>query len=150
MRKPVLILLSILLCPMILTAQQLPEKQVKEILGRIRSERAVLEYECVTRGPAPLHLQGTLALQGNCYLAKGNGMEIYCDGITRWTVDPEEKEVYIEDAGGIQEILEGDNSLESLSIKNLKYIPQTGGLRDFRFDTSSLDSSWVVTDLREE
>ena len=77
-------------------------------------------------------------------------MEIYCDGQTRWTVDPEEKEVYIEHSGGIREILDGDNSLKSLSLKNIKYIPQTGGLRDFRFDSSSLDSSWVVTDLREE
>ena len=104
----------------------------------------------MTRSPSSLHLSGTLILEGNCYFAKGNGIEIYCDGKTRWTVDPEEKEVYIEEAGGIKEILEGDDSLESLSIKNVKYIPQTGSLRDFRFDTSSLDSSWVVTDLREE
>ena len=146
MRKSALIL-SLLLCPLLMMAQQLPEKQIREILGHLDRERVTLEYECVTGGPAPVHLQGTLVLQGNCYLAKGNGMEIYCDGTSRWTVDPE---VYIEDAGGIKEILESDNSIKSLSIKNIKYIPQTGGLRDFRFDISSLDSSWVVTDLREE
>lgn len=144
------LILALALCPLLLQAQQLPEKQIREILGRLDSDRVSLEYDCETQGASPLHLSGIIILQGNCYFAKGNGMEIYCDGQTRWTVDPEEKEVYIEHSGGIREILDGDNSLKSLSLKNIKYIPQTGGLRDFRFDSSSLDSSWVVTDLREE
>lgn len=148
--KRFIMILALLACSIAQVAGQLPEKQIREILGHLDKERAVLEYECMTLGPTPLHLKGTLTLQGNCYLAEGNGMTICCDGTTRWTVDPEEKEVYIEDAGGIREILEGGHTLESLSIRNVKYIPQTGGLRDFRFDTSSLDSSWVVTDLREE
>lgn len=143
-------ILATIICPLFMHAQKLPEKQIGEILGHLDTNRVSLEYDCVTRSPSSLHLSGTLILEGNCYFAKGNGIEIYCDGKTRWTVDPEEKEVYIEEAGGIKEILEGDDSLESLSIKNIKYIPQTGSLRDFRFDTSSLDSSWVVTDLREE
>lgn len=149
MRKLPLIL-ALALYPLLLPMQQLPEKQIREILGRLDSDRVSLEYDCETQDPSSLHLSGTIILQGNCYFAKGNGMEIYCDGKTRWTVDPEEKEVYIENSGGIREILDGNNSLKRLSLKNIKYIPQTGGLRDFRFDSSSLDSSWVVTDLREE
>lgn len=151
MRKPIVTLLTLTMLSLIaLYAQIMPTRQIEEILAKLDSSRVSLRYDCTLQQPAGLRLNGTLILQGNCYRASGNGMEIYCDGKTRWTVDPEEKEVYIETSGGTKEILNGENTLKSLSINDIKYIPLSNDLRDFRFDTSGLGSDWVVTDLREE
>lgn len=39
---------------------------------------------------------GNAALSGDSYHMNGNGMEIWCDGKTRWTLDTAAKEAYIE------------------------------------------------------
>ena len=75
-------------------------------------------------------------------------MEIYSDGATRWTVDPASKEVYIEPADGLAELVAYRDSLAELKITGLKYLPLLDDLSAFRFDTATLDASWVVTDLR--
>src|SRR5574344_2972154 len=79
--------------------------QIKAIMEKRNTNRVSLDYSCTFTRQAPLKLDGTLLIQGDCYLAKGNGMEIYCNGKTRWTVDPESREVYIENAGGIAELM---------------------------------------------
>ena len=75
-------------------------------------------------------------------------MEIYCDGATRWTVDPQSREVYIETSGGLEELLPYRDSLTELKLSEVKYQPLSEDLSVFVFDVSALDSSWVVTDLR--
>ncbi|MGM9742410.1 MAG: outer membrane lipoprotein carrier protein LolA [Candidatus Cryptobacteroides sp.] len=39
---------------------------------------------------------GTLRLQGSSFLMKGDGLEIWCDGVTRWTLDREAGEMVVE------------------------------------------------------
>ena len=75
-------------------------------------------------------------------------MEIYCDGKTRWTVDPESKEVYIETAEGIEELALWQDNMKELSLTDVRYLPLSDDLSPFTFDTAALDASWVVTDLR--
>ena len=41
---------------------------------------------------------GCVELQGNAYHMNGNGVEIYCDGVTTWLIDEEALEVVIESA----------------------------------------------------
>ena len=69
---------------------------------------------------------------------------------TRWTVDPAEKEVYIERSTGVKEAFAYSDSVKELKISEVQYSSAKGEVKSFRFDTSKLDSSWVVTDLREE
>lgn len=127
----------------------LPEKQIEQVAQRLaEGQRVSLGYNCTVDGYAPVELSGSLLLQGNCYRAEGNGVEIYCDGGTRWTVDREEKEVYIESSDGIREVVQYKESLKTLVLSDLKYLPGSEDLSPFTFDTVSLDSSWVVTDLR--
>ena len=127
----------------------LPDKQIEQVAQRLaEGQRVSLNYSCAVDGYAPVELSGSLLLQGNCYRAEGNGVEIYCDGSTRWTVDREEKEVYIESSDGIREVVQYKESLKTLVLSDLKYLPGSEGLSPFTFDTASLDSSWVVTDLR--
>lgn len=46
-----------------------------------------------------LNGNGTLLLQGEAWHMTGNGVEMWCDGETVWTVDKASKEVVIESAG---------------------------------------------------
>ena len=126
------------------------EKLAREILGKLDSNRVEFTYSCTMNEDVPVRLDGSIIAQGECYLAKGNGLEIYSDGKMRWTVDHQAKEVYIEVAGGIKEILDNSDAVKDLRISNLKYLPFQEETRIFTFDTSKLDASWVVTDLRQE
>ena len=127
----------------------LPEKQIEQVAQRLsEGQRVSLSYSCTVDGYAPVELSGSLLLQGNCYRAEGNGVEIYCDGSTRWTVDRSEKEVYIESSDGIREVMQYKDSLKTLTLSELKYLPGSEDLSPFSFDTTLLDSSWLVTDLR--
>ena len=44
---------------------------------------------------------GSVRFQGNSFIMKGNGLEIYCDGKSRWTIDRSAREAVAEsfDAG---------------------------------------------------
>ena len=143
MKKWLLSLLALL--PLTAAAQQ---HTLEEVAAHLHSDRISLQYACTVAQPAPVKLSGTLLIQGGCYQAKGNGMEIYCDGTTRWSVDPESKEVYIETAEGIEELAAWRDNLEDLALTQVRYLPLSDDLSPFRFDTSALDASWVVTDLR--
>ena len=146
MKRWILPLLALLLP--LTAAAQVTSQQVAEIASHLDSHRISLHYDCTVTQDTPLKLSGTLLIQGDCYLAKGNGMEIYCDGTTRWTVDPESREVYIETAGGLEELVPWQDNLEELSLTQVRYLPLSDDLSAFSFDTASLDASWVVTDLR--
>ena len=143
MKKWFLILLALL--PLTAAAQRYT---LDTVAAHLRTDRISLQYACTIAQPAPVQLSGDLLIQGDCYRAKGNGMEIYCNGTTRWTVDPESKEVYIETAGGIEELVPWQDNLEDLSLTDVRYLPLSDDLSPFTFDTTALDTSWVVTDLR--
>ena len=144
MKKFIHFLLPLLLS--LTAAAQQP--QLSEIAARLQTDRISLRYDCTYTEDTPVKLSGILLIQGDCYRAVGNGMEIYCDGATRWSVDPASKEVYIEPANGLEELLEYRNALTELKITELKYLPLSDDLTPFRFDTAALGSDWVVTDLR--
>ena len=144
MKKFILFLLPLLLS--LTAAAQQP--QLSEIAAHLQTDRISLRYDCTYTEDTPVKLSGILLIQGDCYRAVGNGMEIYCDGATRWSVDPVSKEVYIEPAEGLVELMEYRNTLSALKISDLKYLPLSDDLSPFRFDTAALGSDWVVTDLR--
>ena len=144
MKKFIHFLLPLLLS--LTAAAQQP--QLSEIAARLQTDRISLRYDCTYTEDTPVKLTGILLIQGDCYRAVGNGMETYCDGATRWSVDPASKEVYIEPAEGLSELLEYRNALTELKITELKYLPLSDDLTPFRFDTTALGPDWVVTDLR--
>ncbi len=144
MRKWILPLLGLL---MTLTAAA-QNAQLAEIAAHLETNRISLNYDCTFTQDAPIQLTGVLLIQGTCYQAKGNGMEIYCDGQTRWTVDPKAREVYIEKAEGLEELMVWGDSLSDLKISGIQYLPLSEDLKPFRFETAGLDAEWVVTDLR--
>ena len=40
--------------------------------------------------------QGNVTVEGNAYILQGLGMEVYSDGTTRWTLDPQAREALVE------------------------------------------------------
>ncbi|MBQ9660267.1 MAG: hypothetical protein IJV37_03245 [Bacteroidales bacterium] len=145
MKKLILILACALLSGLAVRAQQ---PQLSGLAAHLQTDRISLRYSCVLTQDTPVHLSGDLLVQGECYRARGNGMEIYCDGKTRWTVDPAAREVYIETAAGLEELLAWRDSLSELTLTDVRYSPLSEDLSPFRYDTSSLDADWIVTDLR--
>ena len=58
---------------------------------------AGFSYVYSAGGQLPLSGSGTVRLQDDAFIMKGDGLEVYCDGATRWTVDTAAEECYIED-----------------------------------------------------
>lgn len=115
--------------------------------------RKLVETSCVTADYSfvmqeKIHCSGTITVQQPCFKVSGNGMEIYCDGKSRWTVDREAKEVYIELTESPEEYLTYLSDVSDLKISIVRTDPPGDDLRQFFFDVTALDSSWVITDLR--
>lgn len=139
------ILLTCILGAISLVAASQPELQ--ELRKLLEGKRVTLDYSFVVDGK--VHYNGTATIQAPCFKAKGNGLEIYCDGTSRWTVDRESKEVYIETAEGPESYLSYLDGVTDLKAMNPVKEAISDDITPFIFDTSALDSSWVITDLRQ-
>lgn len=139
MKRSVIIVILSLFC-LAAGAQDLDAVRKKLDVSRVR-----VNYSFVMQ---KVHCSGTITVQIPCFKASGNGIDVYSDGISRWTVDPESKEVYIENAEGPDDYLKYLLDIEDLKLSDLVSSPISDDLEMFVFDVSKLDSSWVVTDLR--
>lgn len=144
---------------------------VEGLASLMQSGPVALTYSFRSRGDAPLVGSGNLLYCDGRFKVSGNGLEIYCDGRTIWTVDAGAKEIYIEEAAQANHFLASPEKLsESVSAFSMRgnsasgtYHVPSGQTVDFKlegihrpeslpsewgFDTSALDRTWVVTDLR--
>lgn len=69
---------------------------VTDFAKTLADSRATFRYSYSMTGQVPLSGSGTIALQGDAFTMKGDGLEVWCDGATRWTVDTVAEECYIE------------------------------------------------------
>ena len=163
-------ILSVLLSVAFSAAAQ-PDLQT--ILKQTSVNPVSFDYSYASAGKIPVTGKGSVSVQGKMYRTEGGGLKIWCDSLTRWTLDMESKEAYIEKVSDSPDILSDPvpylGSLTDLktnpdgtvtgiwkpqdqeirfTISNIRMIPRREGPEDFRFDTGSLDKSWVVTDLR--
>ena len=120
-------------------------QSIEDVCAKLEVSRVRVDYSFSIR---KVHCSGTITVQVPCFKASGNGVDVYSDGKTRWTVDPESREVYIEDAQGPDDYLKYLNDIDDLSLTGLRTSPLSDDLSPFVFDVSALDGSWVVTDLR--
>jgi len=70
---------------------------VSQFANDLSAGCATFGYTYSAGGQVPLSGSGTIKLQGDSFVMKGDGLEVYCDGTTRWTVDTAAEECYIED-----------------------------------------------------
>lgn len=70
---------------------------LKAFADRAAGSRIVFDYtyEATSRG-IPVCGGGTATVCGVCFLLSGDGIEVYCNGTDKWTVDRESAEVVIE------------------------------------------------------
>ena len=168
-KRIIFLLLVVSLC-----CQSFAQRGVENMLATLNNKRVSLDYSFSTTGKTALAGSGTITINGNFYKSSGNGLDIFCDGSTRWTVDTFAKEVYVEKASGTTDFLSNpetflDNvttlSVDSkiisgtwkdpandaearFSLSKIKESELTEDASEFTFDVSSLGPEWVVTDLR--
>lgn len=123
-------------------------QSIDVLAARLASCRIELSFDCMVGTDMPVHFTGSLSAQGNCYHLRANGMDIWCDGSTRWSMDTEAKELYVETSNGVGEVLAYRNAISEISFSNVVVTENPDEVSYF-FDVSKLDNSWVVTDLRQ-
>jgi len=123
-------------------------QSIDVLAARLASCRIELSFDCMVGTDMPVHFTGSLSAQGNCYHLRANGMDIWCDGSTRWSMDTEAKELYVETSNGVEEVLAYRNAISEISFSNV-VITENPDEVSYFFDVSKLDNSWVVTDLRQ-
>lgn len=181
---------------------------LKTFSQRLSSSRLSFSYEFSTKGDLPLKGKGTALIQGRNFIIKGEGLEVRCDGLTRWTMDPVAKEavaesvesserdymtdpalllssvedVFSESSSGkvkfqgkevdmfilkpklaaglnsvklyfdaglpvFAEVTVKDGTVTVFTLKDMKFLEKADDSLFF-FNEASLDSSWIITDLR--
>ena len=140
MKRLILPLLLSVCLPAAVRAQS-PE----EVLHLLDSCRVSASYSFLYND---LRCSGSVVAQKPFYKVSTGGMEIYCDGHCRWTVDRKEKEVYVEAAEGEQTLRKYMDRLKDVRLYDVKTAAPDADVAMFRFDVSSLGPDWVVTDLR--
>lgn len=170
MRKSVIIAACLLF-----SAAAWGQNAIKDIVAIIRGKDVVsCSYTYTMRGSMPVKASGTAEIQGHRYHTTADGgLETWCDGTTCWMVDRKAKEVLIAEAGesmvshldeyiGYVHISRFDGKNLSCTIVredrdvDLDFsasgitLTESSASDDSRFvfDVSTLDSSWIVTDLR--
>ena len=136
---------SVILCILAFLCLSAGAQDIDAIRRKLDVSRVRVNYSFVMQ---KVYCNGTITVQIPCFKASGNGIDVYSDGVTRWTVDPESKEVYIENAEGPDDYAKYLLDIEDLKLSDLVSTPISDDLSMFVFDVSKLDSSWVVTDLR--
>ena len=143
--------------------------QGQDILKKIGTDRITCAYTYETSGSVKVKTAGEAVLQGSCYRIDVNGMRLYCDGETLWTVDPSTREVYIEKAEKVDFIREflansrdvtyGQNTVKgtfvdpsdgvdiAFELSDITFEPATGDLSAFRFSADGA-ADYIITDLR--
>ncbi len=191
-------------------------KTLDDFVGKVSTSLVSFDYSfTMPTKKAKMTGEGSVKVQGPCFFVDGNGLEIWCDGTTRWTIDRLAEEALVEqvddsfdsyatnpalmissiddafsevsfgsskfggkvvDASVLSPVHKGkgsmdiaalklyfksgtltlvgaevtlnDGSVSEFTIKNLKFEEAVKSKESFRFNEKTLDSSYVVTDLR--
>lgn len=166
-------ILAIAVLALIFMGSSMAQNSIKDAIALIKGENAIsCNYSYAFKGDFPIKNSGTILLHGKKYHINENGVETYCDGSTVWTVDRKAKELLISKAEGsiasrIEEFT-GSIHIFQYGGKTLSctIINESQGINlDFRaenisiskapsdssvfvFDSSKLNSDWIITDLR--
>lgn len=170
MKRLSVILASLLLCSTAFCQQLSVQKLSEDLANSLVSFN--FRYKAADKNSR--EIGGEVMVQGQCYRIRAHTALIISDSKTRWTVDANSKEIYIERGGKLPSILTNPKQLaKSVSVSNssadgisgvfsnpedgLKYNfsissfvsePVQEEKSPFTFDVTGLDKSWIVTDLR--
>ncbi len=191
-------------------------RTLEDFVGKVSASLVSFDYSfTMPTKKARMTGSGSVKVQGTSFFVDGNGLEIWCDGRTRWTIDRLSEEALVEsvddsfdsyatnpalmvtsiddtfsevsfgssrfggkvvdasvlspvhkgkgsmDIAGLKlffksgtatltgaEVTLNDGSVSEFTITNLKFGEAGQSKESFRFDEKTLESSYVVTDLR--
>lgn len=95
MKRLTLILIASVLC---LSAAG--QNAVSDFAKTLAGHCATFDYAYSLNGNVPMTGNGMVRLQDGAFTMVGNGLDVRCDGETRWTIDTVSEECYIEDVSG--------------------------------------------------
>lgn len=150
------------------------QSSVDRLKAMVRDNRVAFDYSLSSEGKSQVKASGSAMIDGDCYIITGNGFVVYCDGKTKWTVDGESKECYIENAGGTKDYLANpeewlskvkdlnagtktvtgkytdpqSGDVLSFKFSSITTMPKSGSTEGFTLDPATLGQGWVTTDLR--
>ena len=101
-------------------------------------------FEYTVRGSVPLTGDGTVWMSGGCFKVAGNGIIVLCDGVTRWMVDEETREIYAESADDVRELLNDPGAL----LKSLRSPVYGKDRLKGTFDYDGRTTDITFTDIR--
>lgn len=97
---------SVILASMLALLAAVPAKADK-VLDAFSAKAATscvdFNYSFSVKSDIPLSGSGTGSVKGSSYHITGSGLDIWCDGQNRWTVDKAAKEVIIESFDGAED-----------------------------------------------
>ncbi len=83
-------------------AQELSDDAVLRLTADLGQSHVSFDYTYVMKGGnVNLRGGGSLTVQGSCYFIEGDGLQIWCDGSSVWTMDMMDEEVVIESADAV-------------------------------------------------
>lgn len=89
-----------------------PVCSLERLEGRINSSEISFSYTYkAAKDNVSMTGQGTVILQGEAFILDVNGLEIYCDGSTRWTLDSGAEELVIESYDSYSEDLSANPAM---------------------------------------
>lgn len=96
-------LLSVIVLAAVSLAADASSKSLSAFLAKVSLSQVSFEYSFVmNREGAKITGNGSVTLQDDAFRLNGNGLEMWCDGSTSWTVDRSAEEILIqpvEDSG---------------------------------------------------
>lgn len=77
-------------------------KSLQSFIDKVSVSCVSFDYSFTAKAKdsAPMRGEGRVKASGPAFMMEGNGIEVWCDGRIRWTVDRVSEEAVIEDASG--------------------------------------------------
>lgn len=90
--------------PAVLSSSDTPEEVLQKFISEVSGSAVKFSYGYSMKdGSALISGEGSVDMQGDAYLVTADGLEVYCDGKTMWTIDRQAEEVVIESCGSGQQ-----------------------------------------------
>ncbi len=130
----------------VLSALPLPasskSKTLDSFVSRVSSSLVSFDYSfTMPARKAKMSGNGKVKVQGNCFFVEGNGLEIWCDGKTRWTIDRVSEEALVETVDDSDDSFATNPALMIASVDDAFNEVSFGGSR---FNGNPVDVSVLV------
>ncbi len=123
-------------------------KTLEAFIGKVSSSLVSFDYSFSARSvksKAKMTGEGTVKVQDNAFVMDGNGLEVWCDGSIRWTVDRMAEEALVEN---VDDSAESYATNPALMITSVDSAFEEVSFGVTKFQDKAVDAS-VLSPLRK-